>query len=329
MSPRPRLSDRDLPACMYLKHGAYWLVKRGRWYRLGKDKRAALIAYAKRTQPVVGAMPKLIDEAMLEIENGLKPSTVKQYRTVADQLKAMLVEFEPDQVTSADIYAIRRAYLKRPNMGNRALSVLTQVFKYALQNGRCQNNPCIGVDRHKETKRTRLVAWPEFHAIRAHGSARLQCVMDLLVTTGQRPGDVLKIRRADMTEDGIAFRQAKTDAKVTVPWNPDMRAAVERAKALHGSTGSLTLFRTRYGSTPAYKTVYDEWCRACKAAGIADTDLRDLRALAGTEAKRQGKNATKLLGHRSETMTARYLRDKEITVAEGPVIRRLIDTDGK
>jgi integrase len=314
---------------MYFKHGAFWLVKRGKWRRLGKDKRAALILYAKLSAPVGGAMPRLIDDAMLEIGARVKASTRKQYQTVADQLKEMLVEFEPDQVTMADVAAIKRAYGKRPNMGNRALSVLRQVFLYAVENGMCLNSPCVGIPRHKESKRGRLIEWTEYDAIRANGSPRLQCVMDLLATTGQRPVDVLSIRRSDMTEEGIHFKQGKTGAKLLVQWKPDMRAAVDRAKSLQGNTATLTLFRTRYGGQPAYKTVYDEWRRACVLAGIEDADLRDLRALAGTEAKRQGKNPTALLGHKSATMTERYLRDRETPVVDGPVLRRLIDTDAK
>jgi hypothetical protein len=34
---RPRKSNLDLPSCVYLKHSAYWLVKRGKWIRLTND----------------------------------------------------------------------------------------------------------------------------------------------------------------------------------------------------------------------------------------------------------------------------------------------------
>lgn len=321
MSPRPRQTNRDLPACMYEKHGAYWLVKGGKWRRLAKDKRAALIAYAKLTQPTQGGMPKLIDEALTYILPQVKPSTAKQYRLAGDRLKIIFADFEPAQVQMADVTDMMRMYVGRPNMGNRLLSVLQQVFDYARQDRRIEHDPCLRVERHEEKKRTRLIQWKEYHAIWDKATPRLRCVMDLMVTTGQRPVDILKIRRSDLNDDGIYFKQAKTGAQVLVPWNKDMKAASDRAKALQGNS-ALTLFRTRSGGTPAYKTVYDEWCRACKAAGIEDADLRDLRALAGTEAKRQGKNPTKLLGHKSTRMTERYLRDREIEVAEGPVIRR-------
>jgi hypothetical protein len=58
--------------------------------------------------------------------------------------------------------------------------------------------------------------------------------------------------------------------------------------------------------------------KACLAAGVEDADLRDLRPVAATEAKRQGLDPTALLGHTSQSMTKRYLRDKQTPVVDGP-----------
>ena len=39
---RPRKRDLDLPRGVYLRHGSYYLVRRGLWRRLGADKQAAI-----------------------------------------------------------------------------------------------------------------------------------------------------------------------------------------------------------------------------------------------------------------------------------------------
>jgi hypothetical protein len=146
MTPKARQSNPEgLPPCVYFKNGAYWLVKRGKWTRLGKDRRAALIAHARITTPTTGAMADLIDEAMTEILSRVKASSGKQYKTAARQLKEHLVEFEPQQVTTADVAAVKREYRGRPRAGNQALSVLRMVFVYAVENGYCDSNPCIGL----------------------------------------------------------------------------------------------------------------------------------------------------------------------------------------
>ena len=69
--------------------------------------------------------------------------------------------------------------------------------------------------------------------------------------------------------------------------------------------------------------------KACEAAAIADADLRDLRVMAGTAAKAQGKTPTAPLGHTSPAMTTRYLRDKEVPVADGPSFRQVLNVRQK
>ena len=62
---RPRKKDRHLPACMYLKHGAYYLVRKGKWDRLGTDFQASLLEYARLIdKSSQGGMQKLIDDAL-------------------------------------------------------------------------------------------------------------------------------------------------------------------------------------------------------------------------------------------------------------------------
>lgn len=74
-----------------------------------------------------------------------------------------------------------------------------------------------------------------------------------------------------------------------------------------------------------YSTVKSQWNDAVNAAGVEDADLRDLRAMAATAAKKQAKDPTSLLGHTSAGMTERYLREKEVPQVEGPSFGQLLD----
>ncbi|MFN8758694.1 MAG: tyrosine-type recombinase/integrase [Tagaea sp.] len=250
----------------------------------------------------------------------VSPETAKQYRVAARKLQGIFAEFAPHDVQSRHVAQMRRGLAGTPNMANRCLTVLRLVFDYAVEEQLVDGNPCVGVKRLAETKRERLVELDEFNRIRAVAPPRLQCVMDLAYLTGQRIMDVVSLHRSAIRDEGIFFRQAKTDTRLIVRWTPELRAAVERAKALGGKVEGMTLFRTRDGTAPAYRTVRDQWVAACQKAGVADTTMRDLRAMAATHAKRQGIPATALLGHTSEAMTARYLRDREVPVVDGPRI---------
>ena len=324
---RNRTIDKHLPPCVYHKHGAFWLVKRGKWERLSDSLPEALAEYARRTQShPKGSMPELIDRVLIHISAKLKPNTRAQYRIAGERLKKYLAEFSPEHVKQKHVAAIKVHMAETPNMANRVLSVLRIVFQYAVEWQLCESNPCVGIKRHDEAKRNRYITDAEYGAIYAASPPRLQIIMDLLYLTGQRIGDVLRIRYADITPDGIAFTQEKTNARLVVGWSPDLRATVERARTLHGNLRALSLLHNRRGKVPDYSTTKIQWNSACKKSGVADAHIHDLRAKSLTDAKHQGFNAQTLAGHTSEAMTARYIRLREIPQVDGPNMAKILDS---
>lgn len=194
-----------------------------------------------------------------------------------------------------------------------------------------ESNPFLGVRRHPTSKRTRLITWEEWDRIYAKAGERLQCVMQGLYLTDQRIGDVLKIDERDLLEQGIYVKQQKTGKELIVKWNDDLRAWVARCRGLHGKVVKVAfddpkrprpLFRTNRGRRPAYVTIYRAWVRAVADAGVEDCNLHDNRAFSATEAKRQGLDPQKLLGHDEARTTKIYLRDRMVEVVEGPTMRR-------
>ncbi|WP_017941677.1 tyrosine-type recombinase/integrase [Thioalkalivibrio sp. ALE6] len=321
---RPRKNNRHLPPCVYEKHGAFWYVKKGKWTRLGNDLHAALVEYARLSAAQGSGMPALIDRAWPEITRDLKPSTVKQYRYAADELKRVLVEFEPGQVTPRVVAEIRQHYAATPNMANRIISFLRNVMHYAVENQIIEANPCVGVRRLKEKRRDRYLTDAEYRAIRAAGSDNLRPIIDICYLTGQRINDILGIRLADITDEGIRFTQQKTGARLLIEMTDDLRAAINEAKALRRSVRGLTLFCTmRGGRRYSYATVRDMWHTACQRAGVDDAHLHDLRAKAITDAKNQGLDPQALSGHTTEAMTNRYIRARDTVRAKPPSIRQL------
>jgi len=315
---RPRKTDRHLPPCVYHRHGAYWLVKRGKWTRLAADLPDALREYARLHSQKRGGMPALIEEAMQTIIKDKAAQTIAQYLVAARRLQEIFAEFAPDQVSPRDVVQLRRHYADSYAVANRTMSILRQVMDYALEQDLIESNPCIGIKRVPQHTRTRRIEREEYAAIKAHAGPLLAVVMDLCYLTGQRIGDVLKIKRADLREEGIYVEQEKTHARLVVAWTPELREAVECAKSLWGSTPGMYLLRGRNFQPPTYPQIWKQWRKACAAAGIADANIHDLRAMSGTEAEAQGHDPQKLLGHADGKMTKRYLRDKTVSIVEGP-----------
>jgi len=315
---RPRKTDRHLPPCVYHRHGAYHLVKRGKWTRLGADLGEALREYARVIDQPAGGMAALIEDAMALILKGKAAQTVAQYQVAARRLQTIFAEYGPHQVAARDVMQLRRHYADSPATANRIISVLRQVMDYALEQELIESNPCVGIKRVPQQARTRRIEREEFGAIRKHADALLAVIMDLCYLTGQRIGDVLKIKRADLRDEGIFVEQEKTGARLLVAWTPELREAVESAKAMWGATPGLYLLRGRNFQPPTYTMIWKRWRKACADAGVTDANIHDLRAMSGTDAEAQGMDPQKLLGHSDGKMTKRYLRDKTVVIVDGP-----------
>lgn len=322
---RPRKHHKELPRNVYLRHGAYYYVRQGKWIPIGKDLRSAMAEYGKILDEPKGGMADLIDVALPHILRNAAPNTAKGYRLSARRLKKALAEFTPEEVKAKHVAALKLSWVSTPNLANRHLTVLRLVFNFAVENQLIDGSPVTGIKPYREAKRSRLLSLEEYTAIYRQAGPRLQVIMDLCIRTGQRINDVLKIRRSDLTDEGIRFRAQKTGGKGIVPWTPELKAITDRAKTLDRNIRSLTLLHDRTGKAPTYWTVRDQWVRARTAAGVSDARIHDLRAVAATWAKKQGKNPTTLLFHSSPAQTERYLRDKEEPIAEGPSFDHLLD----
>lgn len=326
---RPRKLQRNLPACVYHRHGAYWYVKKGKWLRLGADLRVALERYAKLADGPKGEMPDLIDKVLDHVRPTLAKSSAEQYDMLGARLKKMLCEFSPAQVRPKDVAAVKLALAKTPNTANRTLSVLSIVFKHAVEWQIVDSNPCLGIMRFKEAKRDRYITDDEFARIRSHATPKLRVLIDLAYYTAQRIGDVIMIRHSDVTKEGVQFKQKKTGTKLTVLWSPGLRAATAAAKALEGKVATMTIMASRKRKPLDYKTMQELFQAACKAAGVENVHLHDIRAKALTDAKRQGLNATALAGHKNESMTDRYIRQFDSPTVQGPSFGQSMDVAEK
>jgi integrase len=139
--------------------------------------------------------------------------------------------------------------------------------------------------------------------------------------TGQRRGDLLSLRREQLLEDGIVFRQSKTDAGVLIEWTDELRAAVARSKAMNPQIPGLYLLRTQGGKRYSARGFSAMWQRlmtkALKKQVIAERfTFHDLRRKAGSD-KPTLEEARDLLGHRDTSTTRRFYKANLTRVKAG------------
>ncbi len=280
---------------------------------------AALIEYARIVAVPEDGVAKLLDSAWPYITANVADSTKSQYEHCARLLKETFAEFRPDQVTHGSIVQMLDMFSERPAIANRMLTVLRLAYQWAMDRELVQHNPTLSVKRLPQSKRERLITQDEFGRIYAKAAPWLQVIMDLCYLTGQRIGDVLKIEYAHLLDDGIFIEQEKTGKRLIVGWTPELRDVVKRAKEMNLRVKSLRyLLSGRAGTMRARQNVWRHFKAAAVAAGVPDVTLHDLRAMAGTEADRQGMDPTALLGHTDRRTTQIYLRDKSAKVVSGP-----------
>lgn len=316
---RPRKKDRHLPSCVYLRRSSYWYVKSGKWTKLGDDLHTALTEYARIVAVPTDGLGALLDNAWPHITAGRADSTKQQYEYCVKLLKEVFAEFRPDQVTHGSIVQMQDMFADRPAIANRMLTVLRQTYQWAMDREIVQHNPTLSVRRLAQGQRDRLVTQEEYQRIYAAVAPWLQVIMDLCYLTGQRIGDVLKIEYGHLLEDGIFIEQQKTGKRLIIAWTPELKAVVDRAKEVSFKVKSLKyLLSGRAGTMRKHSNVWRSFKDAARSVGLGDITLHDLRAMAGTEAERQGIDPTALLGHTDRRTTQIYLRDRSARVVAGP-----------
>jgi len=278
----------------------------------------ALVAHARIVAIPKEGVVSLITKAMPFITEKVAPSTRKHYQYCERILKEMFAEFTPSQVTHGSVVQMLDVWRHSPATANRLLTVLKQVFQWALDREIVDRNPCESVKRLTTESRDRLITQEEFDRIHAESPDWLQVVMDLCYYTGQRIGDVLSIRYDDITEEGIYFEQQKTGKKLTVGWSEGLQATIERAALITKNPSSEFIVPTYKGTARRHTNVWRFFKESATKAGVENVTLHDLRAMSGTDADREGKDPMLLLGHTDRKTTQIYLRDKTIQVVSGP-----------
>jgi integrase len=197
-----------------------------------------------------------------------------------------------------------------PVRANREIALLSHIINFARRRGFTDMaNPCAGVLRNKEYGRERYVDDTEFDTVYAAGDDVLRDALDLMLFTGQRPGDVIRMKRSEIRDGSLWVRQGKTRHKLRISDEADFAAALNRMLTRQRSATGATLVQDDAGQPLTYWMLEHRWAKARAAAGLPDVQMRDLRGKAATDVDDLA-HAQKLLGHSSRTMTERYVKQR-------------------
>lgn len=185
-----------------------------------------------------------------------------------------------------------------------------------------KENPCTGIQGHSEKARDVYIDDKIYELVYAKADQPTKDALDLGYLTAQRPADVIKMYETDIQDGVLLVQQGKTDARLRISITGQLKSVIERIqeRKKQFKVFSLALIVDEYGKPLSQHAIYKRFVKAKELAilenpklklDIEKYQIRDLRAKAVTDKTNAGdvRQAQKLAGHKSETMTQRYVRN--------------------
>lgn len=338
---RPRKPEyRHLPMNMYMrtrkrKNGKVWVdyfyrEKDGKTISLGSDLVEAKLKWAeqeaKATPSELKMMGAIFDRYERDIIPGKAPRTQTDNKAELKQLRIVFNDAPIEAITPAMVAQYRDARTAKTR-ANREIALLSHVFNTAREWGLCQQaNPCQGVRKNKEKPRDYYADDVVWKAVYSQACHELRDAMDLAYLTGQRPADVIQMRRDSVAEGFLRVQQGKTAKRLRIRVSDDsglnsLGLLLERIAKGNAEHSSQYLILNRRGWKVSGQMLRNRWDEArAKAASEAEQNddkglalrirefqFKDIRPKAASEISDIA-DASALLGHSKEEITRKVYR---------------------
>lgn len=210
-------------------------------------------------------------------------------------------------------------------------SVLIDVFKEAQHAGEVPpgHNPALATKQPRRRitrQRLNLEEWQKIFDIADANHKYMGDAMLLALITGQRLGDISRMKFTDVWDDHLHIEQEKTGSKIAIPLalrcdaiNWSLREVIARCRDYAVSPYLVHFFHStsqaERGSRVKARTLTMNFSKARDKANIdwgggTPATFHEQRSLSERLYKAQGINTKELLGHKSQQQTDRYNDDR-------------------
>lgn len=310
------MTKRALPAHVYQKPKGLYFQRRG-WPTVRINSDAGTPEFALEYAAILnGAKIKPREEK--RTFNGLVASyiaspryaglaarTAQDYDKVLEWVRGAIGPLPVAGMQRKDVIRARDANATTVRFANYIVQVVRILFEHSINIGWRDDNPAKGVSLIKSGNAPRE-AWPQemIDAYRRTTKSRARLIFELCLGTGQRIGDVLKMRWSDIEGDGINVIQNKTGAKLWVPFTPHLRAVLASTQKL-----GPTICAWGRGKPTSYRGAADLVMAARREIGAEDYDIHGLRYSAAAELAAAGCSddlIAAVTGHTTGAMVRKY-----------------------
>jgi integrase/recombinase XerD len=271
------------------------------------------------------ATPIKVREAKNKFEDYLRgknkaSATVLAYGKDIDQLVSFLEELKREhvhEVTSSDIQAFLASMQGKgytPKSVSRKLNSTRTFYRFLKISEFVTDDPSLLVSHPKyELNPPRVLSPLEYRALRDSASSdpRIYAIIEVLLQTGVRIGELANIRLEDVKDGVLVVRPFEGHPQREVPLNKRAKDSLKRYQESRAQTADDHLFVTKTGKQFLVRNIRDAIERYFRKAGIEDAKINDLRHTFVAHHLKNGVSMvylSKVLGHKRLSSTERYLQ---------------------
>jgi len=280
----------------------------------------------------IGRYLQLQEERLKNKE--IKVNTLKSRKTCTNVLAERMPDIGIQEVTTKMLAAINDEYKAngKARMAQTLRSVWIDLFKEAQHAGEVEPgyNPALATRKifvRVSRSRLNLEMWKAIFEAASNMAPYVQNSMLLAVVTGQRRGDIAKMKFSDVWDGHLHVEQQKTGAKLAIPLSLrcemldiTLAQVIKRCRdrvvspwLLHHVVSSGTVKAgDQIGESSlsvSFKLAVDSTGLSVESGKTMPT-FHEQRSLSERLYEEQGINTQQLLGHSSDRMTAQYHSDR-------------------
>jgi enterobacteria phage integrase len=257
-----------------------------------------------------GTLGAVIDQYFVSKDFRSKaPATIRAYRPILIELRGAYGGGRMADLREDHIRKIRTRFTST-SRADLAVMLLGMLWTFAKERlaMRLGVNPTIDVARLHRREWSHE-PWPEWVVEKFEAEAEpkpsAQLALTLLLYTGQRGSDVVRMKWDDYDGTGISVRQQKTGTPLWIPCHKKLKAVLDN---MPGRSGFI--LTSRFGSGYTAGGLRDMVAAATVQIGAPECTTHDLRcnaAIALAEAGCEVPEIMAVTGHRTYTQAQKYL----------------------
>jgi integrase len=236
-----------------------------------------------------------------------KPSTQYTYRNVIDRLCQGHGDKRPALLQREHVIRLIAARAGTPGTANALRRSLRALMQHVVEIGMRADDPTRDVraipvrgDGYHSWSESEIAQFERHHP----AGSRARLAFALLLYTGQRRSDVVRMGRQHTRGGAIEVKQVKTGREVWIPVHEALASIIAET-----ATSNLTFLVTDQGK-PYSAAGFGNWFRdQCRAAGLHGCSAHGLRKAAARRLAEAGCSAheiSAITGHASLREVARY-----------------------